>query len=71
MTKNKLAYSLSYGSSYSCKRSFLSALVCVGLWLKIIGVFSVHSAVSSDPCQAEGERARENVLAFILLAELS
>ncbi len=35
MTKNKLAYFLSYASPYSCKRSFPSVRVCVGLWLKI------------------------------------
>ncbi len=35
MAKNKLAYFLSYASPYSCKRSFPSVGVCVGLWLKI------------------------------------
>jgi len=54
LTKNKPAYFLSDGSPYSCKRSFLSALVRVGLWLKILGVFSAHFANSSEPEQRRG-----------------
>lgn len=60
MTKNKPAYFLLYSPPYSSKRSFLSATICVGLprrsrkakaglRLKILRVFSVDSAHSSDP----------------------
>jgi hypothetical protein len=49
MTKNKLAFFSSYGSPYCCKQSSLSTLVCVCLWVKILGVFSVFSVCSSDP----------------------
>jgi len=57
--KNKLAYFLAHGSPYSCKRSFLSALVCLGLprrirkakaglWLEILGfVRSRHGNVET------------------------
>ena len=64
MTKNELAYFLSYGSPYNCKRSFASAYVCVrlprhslgegGSAAKILGVFSVFSVCSSDPEQSRG-----------------
>ena len=51
LIKNKPAYFLSDSSPYSCKPSFMSALVRMGLWLKIIGVFSAHSESSSEPEQ--------------------
>ena len=63
MTKNELAYFLSHGSPYSCKRSFLSALVCVGLRLKIFE--SVHSCHGN--VERRNGRTEESNMKFVII----
>jgi hypothetical protein len=69
MTKNKLAYSLIYGSPYSCKQSFPSVSVCgsVANYSQRLTVESAESAskslrVLSDQffaCPVESRLGRE------------
>ena len=62
LTKNRLDYFLLDGSPYSCKRSFVSAYVCVCLWFKTLRVSSVVSVGSSDPEHGRGGAGEKKLL---------